>query len=31
MVLIDGNAKIMEVELTDPDLLTKYISNMDGE
>lgn len=29
MVLIDGNAKIMEVELTDPDLLTKYISNMD--
>ena len=29
MVLIDGNAKIMEVELADPDLLTKYISNMD--
>ena len=29
MVLIDENAKIMEVELTDPDLLTKYISNMD--
>lgn len=28
MVLIDGNAKIMEVELTDPDLLTKYISNI---
>lgn len=27
MVLIDGTPYIMEVELTDPDLLTKYIDN----
>ena len=25
MVIINGKAKIMEVELTEPDLLTKYI------
>ena len=27
MVLVDGKAKIMEVELADPDLLTKYIDD----
>ena len=27
MVLVNGKAKIMEVELTDPDLLTKYIDD----
>lgn len=27
MVLVDGKAQIMEVELTDPDLLTKYIDD----
>lgn len=27
MVLVNGKAKIMEVELADPDLLTKYIDN----
>ena len=27
MVLVNGKAKIMEVELTDPDLLTKYIND----
>ena len=27
MVLVKGKAKIMEVELADPDLLTKYIDN----
>ena len=27
MVLVNDNAKIMEVELTDPDLLTKYIDD----
>ena len=27
MVLVDGKAKIMEVELADPDFLTKYIDN----
>lgn len=27
MVLVNGRAKIMEVELADPDLLTKYIDN----
>ena len=29
MVLIDGIPKIMEVELAEPDLLTKYIDNID--
>ena len=29
MVLIDGVAKIMEVELAEPDLLTKYISDQE--
>lgn len=28
MILVDGKAKIMEVELADPDLLTKYIDNI---
>ena len=28
MVLVDGKAKIMEVELSDPDLLTKYIDDV---
>ena len=27
MVLVNGKAKIMEVELADPDLLTKYIGD----
>ena len=27
MVLVNGKAKIMEVELADPDLLTKYIDD----
>ena len=27
MVIVNGKAKIMEVELTDPDFLTKYIDN----
>ena len=27
MVLVNGKAKIMEIELTDPDLLTKYIND----
>jgi hypothetical protein len=29
MVLVDGIPKIMEVELAEPDLLTKYIDNVD--
>ena len=28
MVLVDGIPKIMEVELAEPDLLTKYIDNV---
>lgn len=31
MVMVDGNAKIMEVELAEPDLLTKYIEDLEKQ